>query len=237
VFPLEELPELNTSIPLVPASPEFMLLIVIMPLVVSVPSPLAIRTAPPVFTELRPANPCNEPPTPLVPLPTVSNIIPDRPSVAAPVPILRPPLLPLLLLPELNISMPLVPSSPAFIERMVIIPLLVAVPSPLPIPTAPPVFTVLRPANIWSEPPTLLVPLPTVNNIIPERPDVAAPVPTITAPVLPLLVLPELKTNIPLVPMSPAFMVLIVIMPLLVAVPSPLDKLKVPPVFTVLRPE
>jgi hypothetical protein len=65
---------------------------------------------------------------------------------------------------------------------------------------------------------------------------VAEPEPTKIAPLLPLLALPELKTSMPLLPASPAFVLRIVTMPLVVAVPSPLPKLTAPPVLTVLRP-
>jgi len=61
-------------------------------------------------------------------------------------------------------------------------------------------------------------------------------VPSIIAPLFPLLALPELNTSIPLVPVFPAFMLRIETMPLLVAVPSPLDTLNAPPECTVLRP-
>jgi hypothetical protein len=62
------------------------------------------------------------------------------------------------------------------------------------------------------------------------------PEPILKSPELPLLALPELNTNIPLLPIAPALALLIEIIPLLVAVPSPLDKLIAPPVSVVLRP-
>mgnify|MGYP004284218933 CR=1 FL=1 len=49
LLPFFELPELNTSAPLTPLTPEFVLRIVITPLVVAVPSPAATLTAPPVL--------------------------------------------------------------------------------------------------------------------------------------------------------------------------------------------
>jgi hypothetical protein len=58
---------------------------------------------------------------------------------------LRAPLLPLLALPELKISMPLLPLDPEFVLRMVTMPLLVVMPSPLLRLKAPPVLSVLRP--------------------------------------------------------------------------------------------
>jgi hypothetical protein len=48
--------------------------------------------------------------------------------------------------PELKTSAPLTPATPELADRMLTIPELVAVPSPDPILTSPPVFTVLRPA-------------------------------------------------------------------------------------------
>jgi len=57
------------------------------------------------------------------------------------------------------------------------------------------------------------------------------------APLLPLLVLPELNTSMPLLPALPEFKLRIVTMPLEVAVPSPLLRLTAPPVSTVLLPE
>jgi hypothetical protein len=65
---------------------------------------------------------------------------------------------------------------------------------------------------------------------------VADPVPTVIEPLLPLLVLPELKTSMPLVPAKPEFVLRIVTIPLEVAVPSPLLRLTAPPVSTVARP-
>ena len=85
------------------------------------------------------------PPTPLVPLPTVSTTAPPRPAVAAPVPTMTPPLLPDDVVPELNASEPLAPDSPAFMLRMSTAPLDVAVPSPDDRLSSPPVCTVLRP--------------------------------------------------------------------------------------------
>ena len=71
----------------------------------------------------------------------------------------------------------------------------------------------------------------------PARPPVAEPEPKSTDPLFPLLALPELKSRTPLVPTAPEFDERILIVPLLVAVPSPLETLIAPPVLTVLRPE
>jgi hypothetical protein len=71
----------------------------------------------------------------------------------------------------------------------------------------------------------------------PPRPTVAAPVPIQIWPLFPLLELPEENTRTPETPASPAFVLRIVTAPLVDSVPSPLLKLNVPPVCTVLRPE
>jgi len=56
------------------------------------------------------------------------------------------PELPLLVEPELKISTPEVPLTPALAVRMMAMPLVVAVPSPALTLNTPPVWTVLRPA-------------------------------------------------------------------------------------------
>ena len=68
---------------------------------------------------------------------------PPFPLVAAPEPIEIDPLLPELLVPELNTSTPLTPVAPAFALRIVIAPLLLVIPAPPTTPTAPPVWIVL----------------------------------------------------------------------------------------------
>ena len=99
------------------------------------------------------------PPAPLVPLPAVRTTAPERPPVAAPVPIKMLPVLPPLLDPVLKYNDPLTPAVPAFKLRITTAPLDVAVPSPDDTRTAPPVFAVLRPAFTSTSPPALLVPL------------------------------------------------------------------------------
>jgi hypothetical protein len=120
--------------------------------------------------------------------------------------------------------------------RIVTIPLLANNPSPLPRLNAPPVYASLLPEYNCILPPAPLVPLPTVKSTMPPRPSVAAPEPSLKAPLFPLLAEPELNTNIPLLPLPPALMLRMVTMPLDVPVPSPLDKLSAPPVFSELRP-
>lgn len=154
---------------------------------------------------------------------------PARPWVAAPEPRSNEPLFPLLLLPVENVRRPLVPPEPAFVLIIDIMPLLVAVPSPLVKLRAPPVFTVLMPADACNDPPTLLVPLPTVSIKNPPRPLVDAPDPIEIEPLFPLLDDPVENISIPLLPEWPALMLCIVTAPLVVAVPSPLDNANDPP--------
>ena len=71
------------------------------------------------------------------------------------------------ILPVANQDAPPTPVVPALADRTVTLPLLVAVPSPEPNIKAPPVFTVLRPANACTLAPAPLVPLPTVSMTAP----------------------------------------------------------------------
>ena len=103
-------PELNCNLPLLPATPAFELKITIDPLLLAVPSPLAIFATPPVCTELRPAHIRISPELPLVPLPTLTTRPPARPAVADPEPMKMSPELPESEVPELKISAPLEPS-------------------------------------------------------------------------------------------------------------------------------
>ena len=82
---------------------------------------------------------------PLVPEPTSKLIPPPRPPVAAPDPIMIAPLFPSFELPELKISRPVEPATPAFAVFTMMAPLDVAVPSPDCMHIRPPVATVLLP--------------------------------------------------------------------------------------------
>jgi hypothetical protein len=79
--------------------------------------------------------------------------------------------------------------------------------------------------------------MPTVMLIAPPLPPVAAPEPIDTDPVVPELEDPELNTNMPLVPSSPAFADLIVTAPLVTARLCPLLNARAPPVEAVLSPD
>ena len=101
---------------------------------------------------------------------------------------------------------------------------------------APPVDSVLRPANTLAAPPAPTVPLPTLTVTAPPAPPVAAPEPINTVPVAPPLDVPELSTSMPDAPVEPAFALRNTSLPLVLAVPSPVSILTKPPVDTVLRP-
>ena len=93
----------------------------------------------------------------------------------------------------------------------------------------------VEPANRWTEPPVPDVPLPADRLTRPLQPPVAEPEPIRITPLLPISALPELKTSFPLAPDTPVFALVILIIPVLVAVPSPVPQHKSPPVFLVLR--
>jgi hypothetical protein len=75
------------------------------------------------------------------------------PVSALPVRIDTEPLTPLDAVPELNTSAPLMPTTPAFADRTVTAPLLVAVPDPLATSIAPPVLEAPTPPDTVTEPP------------------------------------------------------------------------------------
>jgi hypothetical protein len=146
VVPDDELPELNTRIPLAPTAPAFDDLIVIAPLVESVPPPLSMSSAPPVRTVVHPEVTFRRPPVPLDPSPTVRLSAPPFPAVALADPTEILPEVPELVVPELKISTPLVPFAPEFALRIVTAPLVDDNPPPEVIPMFPPVKSVLTPA-------------------------------------------------------------------------------------------
>eukprot|EP00952_Eustigmatos_sp_NYUAD-ZCMA_P009946 40955-Eustigmatos_ZCMA.PRE.1 len=65
---------------------------------------------------------------------------------------------------------------------MVTEPLLDTLPMPVVTSIEPPVAAELVPDNTLTPPPAPLLPLPTLRNRAPPRPDVAAPLPMYTAP-------------------------------------------------------
>jgi hypothetical protein len=126
-----------------------------------------LHPAPTMLSSLPPAMASMLLPAPLVLLPTVGEIDLPRPSMASPVPSHTAPMLPLDALPDENPNTPLAPVVPV-----------VAVPSPKPKDKAPTMLTSLPPAMASMLLPAPLVLLPTVKEIDPPRPSVAAPVPS-----------------------------------------------------------
>jgi len=131
------------------------------------------------------------------------------------VPIYNTPLFPLLEVPVLSKILPLTPLAPEFAVVNTSDPLEDPGAYPLLIITRPPVAPVDGPDESNISPPAPLLPEPTVKYRPPPRPDRAEPLPTITAPLVPLLDVPVLITNMPLVPDTPAFDVIITTPPLL----------------------
>ena len=89
-----------------------------------------MNRSPPVLPSavLRPAAIVIVPPAPLLPLPTVMLTAPPVPPEDAADPIEIDPVVPELDVPELKLSRPLVPSTPAFADLMITAPLVVAMP-------------------------------------------------------------------------------------------------------------
>ena len=125
--------------------------------------PPRIDTMPPTLSSavVWPAKIHTPPPSPVLPAPTVTRMDPPLPLVAGPVPTETLPLLPTLAVPELKLSHPDTPLSPAFTARMVIEPLDVDEPYPVARSNAPPLIEVPSPAVASRSPPSpLLEPLP-----------------------------------------------------------------------------
>ena len=95
----------------------------------------------------------------------------------------------------------------------------------------------LSPAAKLNVPPAPELPLPTDTLTAPPLPLVAAPLPTEIDPLLPELDVPELNTNRPLTPVTPALAVLIEIAPLVVDEPAPLLTTMWPPVTALPVPD
>ena len=118
------------------------------------------------------------------------------------------PLLPSLAVPELKLSVPLTPATPEFGVLKDNGPLDVCTPYPVSIVMAPPdprSVDVASPALSKMSPPAVTSPCPTVTVMWPPFPFVDAPLPIDKLPLAPVLVVPELNTNVPLTPLSPAF--------------------------------
>jgi hypothetical protein len=111
------------------------------PAVVELPTPAVISTLPPVddAAEERPAEIVTLPPEPVSPDPTVNVISPPLPQVASPVVNTNSPVFPDAAVPVETDTAPETPAVPAAGVEIVIAPLLVAVPDPDSMVTAPPV--------------------------------------------------------------------------------------------------
>ena len=131
--------------------------------------------------------------------------------------------------PDVNDSMPLVPTVPAFSVRTTTAPDVSAVPSPVVREIAPPVKELLYPAEMSTAPPVSVWDLPTDTSMSPPSPFVALPVASWIIPDPPEDVVPLVKLNAPLTPFWPAFADRTAIPPLVVAVPSPVSNEIAPP--------
>jgi hypothetical protein len=129
------------------------------------------------------------PPVPVaidVPPATMLTSPPWSPA-ADPDPMYTDPLVPDVLVPVLNISLPLAPFVPALAVLIVMAPLVVCVPEPLAMLTRPPVPAVWAPPLTDTFPPVPEAPRPTVTEMSPLGPPVAAPVLNVAEPLVPLL--------------------------------------------------
>lgn len=235
LFPVDVPPVLNNSTPLLPLPPLLALAKMIDPLLDIVPSPLTMQSCPPVLTELLPKIKLTEAPIALAPLPAPTITVPALPPVATEEPIKIAPEFPFVDAPELKTRQPLDPDRPELELRRLILPLLVAVPSPLSSKIDPPLVATARPAMTLT-PALPLVPLPITTCMLPLVPLVAAPDPKATKPLLPEIDVPELNVKEPLELHAPAFALMTRTTPLDVAVPSPLKSRIGPPVKAVLHP-
>jgi hypothetical protein len=185
LLPLLLLPDENERDPETPLSPEFLVRILNDPLDVARPYPDTIDTAPPVLDVDSPALSTTRPPAETFPCPTKILKLPPVPNVADPVLMTIAPVLPALEVPETKERDPLVPLSPALAVRTLNEPLDFAVPKPVIIETAPPVFTVLSPLLTTKRPPPAREPDPTRMLTLPAVPRVAIPLFKTIAPLLP----------------------------------------------------
>lgn len=117
-FPVTDVPVLKCRSPDTPKVPALAHVTEIVPLLVTVPSPLLILTTPPVALAAHPADANIVAEAPLVPLPTSTRNSPLRPELDKPVAIVTDPLLPDILAPELNTKRPLPPLAPAFTDKI-----------------------------------------------------------------------------------------------------------------------
>ena len=168
---------MNARDPLTPASPASAVRTLNAPLDFARPYPEIIDNAPPVTCVLSPLVTTTRPPADDFPLPTITLILPPAPSVAEPVRSVIIPLgPPVTTLPVVKDRPPDTPAVPPSAVRILNTPLDVALPYPVIIDTAPPVFAVASPALIATRPPAEIAPLPTWTLTLPAVPSVAEPV-------------------------------------------------------------
>ena len=138
---------------------------------------------------------------------------PPLPFVALPVYSSKCPLDPDDVVPDVNDSMPLVPTVPAFSVRTTTAPDVSAVPSPVVREIAPPVKEPLYPAEMSTAPPVSVWDLPTDTSMSPPSPFVALPVAIWIMPDPPEDAVPVVKLKAPLTPSCPAFVVRTMMLP------------------------
>lgn len=178
--------------------------------------------APPVAPDEIPAEIETDPPDPLLPAPTVTDIPPPLPTLANEDWSVMAPLFPNAAAPVLSDNEPVCPALPEAEETKEIEPLEVW-DAPLEMKTSPPVAVddvMVAPACTYTKPPTPEFPEPTEITTEPARPEDATLVPITMAPELPLKDTPVLITNCPVDPLEPADVVT-EISPLDVEVPAP----------------
>ena len=131
VVPLDDVPDVKVSAPLVPNVPAFDVRKMTDPLDVVVPFPAVNDMNPPVLDAVVVPDAIEiSPPTPVVPVPTLTRISPLLPCVAAPEKSCTDPELPELVVPDSNTSPPLTPKVPAFADLITMEPLDLMVPTP-----------------------------------------------------------------------------------------------------------
>ena len=181
--------------PAEPQKPEFVLVIATSPPLGDDSLDAIALSLPPVENMLLPATRQHDWENALVPLPTLTLILPPPPPVVAPDPAAHLPELPKTDDPELKARRPLHPQRPPFGDFATTDPPLVAAPSPACRCTPPPLLDTALPDRICSVPPAALVPLPTHRSTRPPRPAVEAADPALTCPLFPQYVDPELKAS------------------------------------------
>jgi hypothetical protein len=207
--------------------------------VVPLAIPLDKVTAPPrtEFAELSPAETEILPLFKCVPDSTDNAISPPLPFVADPVLRRIAPLAPPLVVPDVKVSSPLTPETPAFAVFTRMEPLDLVVPCMALRLIVPPVSSFVLPVDTETSPPSEVVPVPTDIITFPPRPSLEFPLANSILPELPELVVPVRNDKCPLAPATPALSVFRMTLPVEVAVPKPVARLIAPPVLLAPIPE